>query len=442
MRMKRVICLAIALLLTLILVHPASAAVEPEILKNDDWRYRALSELAAHGILDIKDSPYYLTKIPINVDFAVASLERSLVKLGIKDIDFSNAATLDLSLYGTAVKNLNTRDAWLLNDLVKEFAQKLAQRGVVGKPAAIEESVAPAPAATLPGATTEPSQPQPEQQSAAVLSLSDVLKKINMPSAVSQASLTKAPQQDAISEAASRIEPTPIGPASTDSTKTISLFEVLNVNASLFTDEQATEEKSSAGVGLKIGDDQGAGLVLDYRMIGGKDSYSNLTDLTAATGVGIKYQINSIVPLNKVEDSITIKAGYNIESGDLKNALDNGLDLQASASLSIYYKMLLGDSAFLAAGYQVEQVRNLIASGAMSTKSWMYDDSSPLAWIFRGSLSLNSDSGVKQLAGIDVGYKLFKDASIMVGYRLIDFSDFNKLDLRKNLTALGISIKF
>lgn len=441
--MKRAQYLALALLFALILALPASCAVEPEILKNDDWRYRALSELASHGILDIKDSPYYLTKIPINVDFAVASLERALVKLGIKDIDFSNAAALDLSLYGTAVSSLNTRDAWLLNDLVKEFALKLSQRGVVGKPAPAAESVVEAPAAALPGTTAaEPTQPQAEQQSAAVLSLSDVLKKINMPSAVSQASLTKAPQQDAISEAASRIEPTPIEPASTDATKTISLFDVLNVNASLFTDEQASQQMSSAGVGLKIGDDQGAGLVLDYRMIGGKDNYSNITDLTAATGVGIKYQINSIVPLNQVEDSITIKAGYNIESGDLKGAIDNGLDLQASASLSIYYKMLLGDSAFLAAGYQVEQVRNLIASGALSTKSWMYDDSSPLSWIFRGSLSLNSDSGVKQLAGIDVGYKLFKDASIMVGYRLIDFSDFNKLDLRKNLTALGISIKF
>lgn len=441
--MKRAMYLALALLIGLILALPALASVEPEILKNDDWRYRALSELAAHGILDIKDSPYYLTKIPINVDFAVASLERALVKLGIKDIDFSNAAALDISLYGTAVNNLNTRDSWLLNDLVKEFAQKLSQRGVVGKPVPAAESVVEAPAATLPGTTaTEPSQTQTEQQSGAVLSLSDVLKKINMPSALSQASLTKAPQQDAISEAASRIEPTPIEPASNDATKTISLFDVLNVNASLFTNEQASQEMSSAGVGLKIGDDQGAGLVLDYRMIGGKDSYSNLTDLTAATGVGIKYQINSIVPLNRVEDSITIKAGYNIESGDLSSAVDNGLDLQASASLSIYYKMLLGDSAFLAAGYQVEQVRNLIATGALSTKSWMYDDSSPLSWIFRGSLSLNSDSGVKQLAGIDVGYKLFKDASIMVGYRLIDFSDFNKLDLRKNLAALGISIKF
>ena len=441
MRMKRAMHLAMALMCALILVIPTSAAVEPEILKNDDWRYRALSELAAHGILDIKDSPYYLTKIPINVDFAVASLERALVKLGIKDIDFSNAAALDLSLYATAVKNLNTRDAWLLNDLVKEFAQKLAQRGVVGKPIATSKNAVEAPAA-LPGTSAEPSQTQTEQQSTAVLSLSDVLKKINMPSAISQASLTKAPQQDAISEAASKIEPTPIKPANTDSTKTISLFDVLNVNASLFTDEQASQKTTSAGVGLKIGDDQGARLILDYRMIGGKDSYSNITDLTATTGVGVKYQINSIVPINKVEDSITIKAGYNIESGDLNRALDNGLDLQASASLSIYYKMLLGSNAFLAAGYQVEQVRNLIASGAMSTKSWMYDDSSPLAWIFRGSLSLNSDSGVKQLAGIDVGYNLFKDASIMVGYRLIDFSDFNKLDLRKNLTALGISIKF
>ena len=47
-----------------------------------------------------------------------------------------------------------------------------------------------------------------------------------------------------------------------------------------------------------------------------------------------------------------------------------------------------------------------------------------------------------QALGDSIRYKLFKDASIMVGYRLIDFSDFNKLDLRKNLTALGISIKF
>ena len=94
------------------------------------------------------------------------------------------------------------------------------------------------------------------------------------------------------------------------------------------------------------------------------------------------------------------------------------------------------------AGYQVEQVRNIIASDALSTKSWLYDDSSPLSWLFRGSLRLNSDVGVKQLAGIDLGYRIFNNASIMVGYRLIDFSDFDKIDLKKNLTALGISIKF
>ncbi len=428
--------------LILLLALPIAAAAEPEVLKSDDWRYRALAELATHSVLDEKDAPYYLTKIPINLDFAVASVERALIKLGLKDIDFTNAASLDLSLYGTSVQKLVPRDSWLLNDLTKEFATQLATRGLVGKASPVQAQVGDTTAA-LPVSDVQASpEPPAAQQGPVVLSLTDVLKKINMPSALSQSSLTMKPQDNTIPQVATGMEPLQVGSINPDTSKVVSLFDVLNVNASLFADDSTVNGKSSAGIGLKLGDDQGGGLTLDYKMVGGKDEASNLTDLSAITGVGVKYQVNSIMPFKSVTDSITIQAGYNIESGDLKAAVDNGIELQASASLGIYYKLLLGNAAFLQAGYQVEQVRNLIASGALSTKSWMYDDSSPLGWIFRGSLSLNSDVGVKQLAGIDVGYNLFKDASIMIGYRLIDFSDFDKLDLKKNLTALGISIKF
>lgn len=434
-RLKRAL---LGALLVLIIAMPAAALTpEPEILKTDDWRYRALSELAANGTLDIKDSPYYLTKIPINVDFAVASVERALIKLGIKELDLSNAASIDIGIMSTN-KKLTAREAWLLNDLIKEFSVKLDQRGVIGKKvvSAAQQGTSSDYSFLIPAtASTE------SDTGSSVLSLNDVLKKINMPSAISQASLTMAQQSQITSPITASIGSLQLETINPETSKVVSLFEVLNVSASVFADDQKQENKSSAGIGLTLGN-QGGGLTLDYKMTGSKDEDSNMKDLIATTGVGVKYQISSIVPLKSVDDSLTIKAGYNIESSDLKTAAMNGIELQASASLGIYYKLLLGDSAFVQAGYQVEQVRNIIASGAVSTKSWLYDDSSPLSWIFKGSLRLNSDIGVKQLAGIDLGYKFYKDASIMVGYRLIDFSDFDKIDLKENLTALGISIKF
>ncbi len=424
-------------LLVLLFALPGLAS-EPEILKSDDWRYRALAELAKNNVLDIKDSPYYLTKIPINKDFAAASIERALLKLGLTDLDLTNVAAIDIAIMGTTAQKITSRDAWLLNDLVKEFSVQLMARGVVGKrqsaeaPSGIDYSyLMPSGGANV-----------PVQTGTSVLSLTEVLEKINMPSAVSQASLTMPDKELLPGSIVPKMQPLQLDTINPEKSKQVSLFEVLNVSASLFADEKREQNKSSAGVGLLLGNSQGGGLTLDYRMTGSHGEDSAITDLTAKTGVGIKYRIDSIVPLRSVTDSLTIQAGYNIESGDLKTAADKGLELQSSASLGIFYKLLLGESAFMQAGYQVEQVRNIIASDALSTKSWLYDDSSPLSWLFRGSLRLNSDVGVKQLAGIDLGYRIFNNASIMVGYRLIDFSDFDKIDLKKNLTALGISIKF
>lgn len=431
-----------AIILALLFCAPYTArAAEPEIFKSDDWRYRALSELATAGILDSKDAPYYLTKIPINVDFAVACVERALIKLGLKDIDLTNVTSVDISIMGAANQKVGSREAWLLNDLVKDFAQKLIARGTVGKKQTDSSSQTNNLSLLIPKAGQDATETA-AQSGSSVLSLNDVLKKINMPSPVSQASLTMSPAEAIDGEMPAGIEPLEIRTINPEKSKVVSLFEVLNVSASVFADQKADINKSSAGIGLVLGNSQGGGLTLDYRMTGNRTADSGISDLIASTGVGIKYQINSIVPLRSANDSLTVQAGYNIESGDLKSAAERGIELQASASLGIYYKLLLGNSAFVHAGYKVEQVRNLIASGVMSTKSWLYDDSSPLNWIFRGTLRLDSDIGIKQLAGIDLGYRLFGNTSIMVGYRLIDFSDFDKIDLQKNLTALGISIKF
>ncbi|HOS50140.1 MAG TPA: hypothetical protein PLI10_01800, partial [Bacillota bacterium] len=252
-RLKRAL---LGALLVLIIAMPAAALTpEPEILKTDDWRYRALSELAANGTLDIKDSPYYLTKIPINVDFAVASVERALIKLGIKELDLSNAASIDIGIMSTN-KKLTAREAWLLNDLIKEFSVKLDQRGVIGKKvvSAAQQGTSSDYSFLIPAtASTE------SDTGSSVLSLNDVLKKINMPSAISQASLTMTQQSQITSPITASIGSLQLETINPETSKVVSLFEVLNVSASVFADDQKQENKSSAGIGLTLGN-QGGGL--------------------------------------------------------------------------------------------------------------------------------------------------------------------------------------
>jgi len=52
-----------------------------------------------------------------------------------------------------------------------------------------------------------------------------------------------------------------------------------------------------------------------------------------------------------------------------------------------------------------------------------------------------SDAATRTVASIDFSYRLMGDASVMLGYQLIDFTDIEALD-PKNMATAEVTIKF
>ena len=48
----------------------------------------------------------------------------------------------------------------------------------------------------------------------------------------------------------------------------------------------------------------------------------------------------------------------------------------------------------------------------------------------------------RTITSIDFGYRLMGDTSLLLGYKLIDFSDIGALDFTKNLATAEVTIRF
>jgi hypothetical protein len=110
--------------------------------------------------------------------------------------------------------------------------------------------------------------------------------------------------------------------------------------------------------------------------------------------------------------------------------------------LAIDYRLLFGEAASLQAAYRYEHVRDLVASGAVWARDGLYE-TSLYGWPSEGSLKLveGSDAVTRTVASIDFSYRLMNDASVMLGYKLIDFTEINALD-PKNMATAEVTIRF
>jgi hypothetical protein len=230
-----------------------------------------------------------------------------------------------------------------------------------------------------------------------------------------------------------------------DLSTTVRLADILKVSADFFTDDRSQEKATSTALGVVLGETDGAGLSVGHRVTdvgAGAASTGGLRE--TVTSVDVKYSLPDVVGKAVSAgstDSITVRAGYELY-GREQTLQASKSSFQATASLVIDYKLLLGDAAFLQAGYRYERIRDLIASGAVWTKSEMYGDGGLSAWPGIEPLKLDGSDATRTITSIDFGYRLMGDTSLLLGYKLIDFSDIGALDFTKNLATAEVTIRF
>jgi hypothetical protein len=72
----------------------------------------------------------------------------------------------------------------------------------------------------------------------------------------------------------------------------------------------------------------------------------------------------------------------------------------------------------------------------------MYGDGGLSAWPGIEPLKLDGSDATRTVTSIDFGYRLMGDTSLLLGYKLIDFSDIGALDFTKNLATAEVTIRF
>jgi len=120
-------------------------------------------------------------------------------------------------------------------------------------------------------------------------------------------------------------------------------------------------------VGVSIGEEEGSGVSVGHRV----------TDLSGAapkslretvTSVDLKYLLPDATGQVFGPDSLTVRAGYELYGREPVSIGGEKNSLQATTSLAIDYRLLLGEAASLQAAYRYEHVRDLVASGGVWTR--------------------------------------------------------------------------
>lgn len=468
-------------------LSPSVRAAAP-LIAADDWRYMALRELGVAGLLDERDAGVYSSGVPVLLSEMSATVERTIRRLRSAsvggEISVSGGVAPPsglLRLTGPTPINptISARQANLIARLVEEFGPSFSDQSLAnlslgvpfrdpgaGMVLSLSESALPvsshrllsdigidASALTASPAPMRPPVSQPEP-----VKLQDLLKPSITPGSedVEARFLTGVPSPlgtlavEMSSQAARRPAKDDTGeekqPArGFDLSTSVRLADILKVSAEFFTDDKSPQKATSTALGVVLGETEGAGLSVGHRVtdVGvGATSTGGLRE--TVTSVDVKYSLPDVVGRAVSAgstDSITVRAGYELYGREqpLQAAKSS---FQATASLVIDYKLLLGDAAFLQAGYRYEKIRDLIASGAVWTKSEMYGDGGLSAWPGIEPLKLDGSDATRTITSIDFGYRLMGDTSLLLGYKLIDFSDIGALDFTKNLATAEVTIRF
>lgn len=456
-----------------------STSVEP-----GDWRYDALRELSLSGLVELDDARLY-TGSAVSEEQMAHTVERVVLRIGgpgasraiqiMTQDDAVGRGALRLNATPSGDFVISPRQAALLAALVQEFGHTFSDPVSVrldlsiaalsnGGPAlvlSLEPSVAatgnvsdqPMTPAGASSVSLLPSQSVGDieriltQLSSGVkppAPLPDPQFEVGLPAPIGNVEVALS------SEAARRPAkadppedtaiPTKIENTGFDLSTNVHLADILKVSAAFFTDDAASNRKTSAAVGVRVGGRDEAGFAVGTRVTEAASEQGKAVKETV-TSVDVKYSLPDLTGSVVPGDSLTVRAGYELyERGAGSAASQNSL--QTTASLVIDYKLLLGDAAFLQAGYRYERMRDLIASGAVWTKSDAYDGGGLGGWPSGEPLRLSGIDATRTVTSIDFGYQLRGDTALLLGYKLIDFSEVGSSESPKNLATAEVTIRF
>ncbi|MGB4337933.1 MAG: hypothetical protein WBK10_05130 [Bacillota bacterium] len=464
-------------------VSAASSGIGP-----DDWRYDALRELGSGGLLEPTDADLYSSGRTVSEQEMAAAVERAVQRLGkasdswsvrMQPTDAQGRVSLRLDAPDPASYSISPRQAALLAGLVQEFGPQFENPVTVRLDVLTSALATGGPALVL---TLEPSDPRSAGAGEMQLTRSTVtsLRYGNITSAADVAEMQRIlsqlaeavkPEEKPVAPQFEMGLPAPIGsvavelssqaakrPAGLDapgvasepdeepqtgfdlSTK-VHLTDILKVSAAFFTDDASENRETAAAVGVRLGENDEAGFVVGHRVTESASDPAKAVKETM-TSVDVRYSLPDITGKIVANDSLTVRAGYELYERGTGSSSADETSLQTTASLVIDYKLLLGDAAFLQAGYRYERIRDLIASGAVWTKSDVYDDGPWSGWPSHEPLQLTGPDATRTVTSINFGYKLTGDTALLLGYRLIDFSEVGSSDLPENLATAEVTIRF
>lgn len=457
----------------------ASAPVEP-----GDWRYDALCELGLSGLLELDDAKLYTSGGPVSVGQMADTVERTVLRIGgpgatrliqvMTQDGKDGQGPLRLDGDPAGVLSVSPRQAALLAGLVQEFGPGFETPVSVrvdlstaalanGGPALVLSLVPSAPGAgsskglpltaaasastSLPGASVvdieriltqltsgvKPPDPLPDPQ----FELGLPAPIGNVAVALSSQAARRPAKPDPPEQTATPAKAEPTG---FDLSTNVHLADILKVSAAFFTDDAVANKETSAAVGVRVGDKDEAGFAVGTRVTEAASGTGKAVKETV-TSVDVKYSLPDLTGDAVTGDSLTVRAGYELYERGASSAPSKN-SLQTTASLVIDYKLLLGDAAFLQAGYRYERMRDLIASGAVWTKSDAYDGGGLGSWPNDEPLRLSGADATRTVTSIDFGYKLMGDTALLLGYKLIDFSEVGSSESPKNLATAEVTIRF
>lgn len=460
-----------------ILAFSAHTIASSPLVPSEDWRYRALAELGRGGLLYEDDAARYASGIPVTEKELSASVERTIYRLNQANGDSTSvvgatAGPLKLSGGPSDTLRLSARQICLVADLVAEFGSSFSDPSLTRLPGSLPLDYEDGLALTLRHATHGNAE------------LHDILKltantgSVGYPIRTIEAVTTLDSLEAMLKQAVAHQEPqaqakmemgvnSPIGmlaiglsseaaqrstvpardysePATAqgfDLSTSVQLSDILRFTASFATDDKAVERPTSTAVGVSIGEQEGSGVSVGHRVTDLAGPAPNSLRETI-TSVDVKYSLPDAGGKASGPDSLTVRAGYELYGREPITLDGEKNSLQATTSLAIDYRLLFGEAASLQAAYRDEHVRDLVASGAVWARDGLYE-TSLYGWPSEGSLKLveGSDAVTRTVASIDFSYRLMNDASVMLGYKLIDFTEINALD-PKNMATAEVTIRF
>lgn len=158
-------------------------------------------------------------------------------------------------------------------------------------------------------------------------------------------------------------------------------------------------------------------------------------DLIAA--VGLEYALSKLA---------SVTAGY--ELAQVPHSGEGQSKTRGTATVGIDYSLLLGDSAFLRAGYSYSRSREQSIPGVSLGKGAGVSLELDLPFLWQGlpqeGIQVSGES-TSATTSFGIGYSLGRDTLLSLGYKLIDFAEAGGADAthkRTNMATAELTIRF